>query len=155
MIFASMIVRYKDNYRVFVIPNELLFSRVTFLRIWTFNIIVKFWTAVRTHFLLPAPLEIQIHAGDNMLPLLPFVSSLINSATEWLPCFSRLGIKSRVLLPSGLLCAARTRAPSRSGRQSVRERTYRRAYERRFMRAIVRPAEGRRTAVNVAPFTFP
>lgn len=109
-------------------------------------------------FLLPAPPEIQIHAGERRQHAATAAVRFVAYQFRYRMATVLQSVGHKIpglIADSGLLCAARTRVPSRSGRQSVRERTYRRAYERRFMRAIVRPAEGRRTAVNVAPFTFP
>lgn len=133
--------------RIIIFACHILFRRSstdpTAVRICT-----RFYSLLRSRFGF-------VSANGNNTPP-PFVSLLINSATGWLPCF-RLDIKSRVLLPPGLLCVARTRVPSRSGRQSVRrgERIGEHMNGDSCPTIVRRLAEGRRTVVNVAPFTFP
>lgn len=109
----------EDNDHVFVIP--ISFLCFTFVSIPTLSP-DSITVCSHPYSLLRSRFRFVSANGDSRLPL---VSSLINSATGRLPCFGRVGIKFRILLPLGLLCAARElRVLSRSGRQSAQERTY-------------------------------
>lgn len=154
IIFVSSVFHCidEDNYRVF---DRLSYFRVPHFCGSGYSDIVARFDRCSYPLLLRLRLRFVSASGDSTLP---FVSSLINSATGRLPCFSRLGIKSRILLLLGKAIVRRANSCAFTQRETKRAGENERIGEHMNGDSCERSSGQSKVAeppVNVEPFTFP